>query len=167
MVFKALGRVEGQSRVDLIDLISEDAILPMLRSHSKKQVLQDLSERAGEVCLLSPRLVFETVLARERLGTTGIGHGIAIPHGKITGLDRIRGVFGRLIKPVDFEALDDQPVDLVFLLLAPEAAGAEHLKALSKIARFIRDPGTVDELRAARDVADIKRLMLEAASPAR
>ena len=145
----------------LSDLIAEDAILPGLRSHSKKQVLQDLSERAALLTGLEAREIFETVLARERLGSTGIGNGIAIPHGKLAALPRIRGVFGRLIKPVDFEALDDQPVDLVFLLIAPEGAGADHLKALSKIARMLRHPQTVRELRASRDAAAIHYLMTQ------
>ena len=145
----------------LSDLIAEDAILPGLRSHSKKQVLQDLSERAALLTGLEAREIFETVLARERLGSTGIGNGIAIPHGKLAALPRIRGVFGRLIKPVDFEALDDQPVDLVFLLIAPEGAGADHLKALSKIARVLRHPQTVRELRASRDAAALHYLMTQ------
>ncbi|MBB3997769.1 PTS IIA-like nitrogen regulatory protein PtsN [Aureimonas pseudogalii] len=145
----------------LSDLIAEDAILPGLRSHSKKQVLQDLSERAALLTGLEAREIFETVLARERLGSTGIGNGIGIPHGKLATLPRIRGVFGRLIKPVDFEALDDQPVDLVFLLIAPEGAGADHLKALSKIARMLRHPQTVRELRASRDAAALHYLMTQ------
>jgi len=145
----------------LSDLIAEDAILPGLRSHSKKQVLQDLSERAALLTGLEAREIFETVLARERLGSTGIGNGIAIPHGKLAALPRIRGVFGRLIKPVDFEALDDQPVDLVFLLIAPEGAGADHLKALSKIARMLRHPQIVRELRASREAAALHYLMTQ------
>jgi len=145
----------------LSDLIAEDAILPGLRSHSKKQVLQDLSERAALLTGLEAREIFETVLARERLGSTGIGNGIAIPHGKLAALPRICGVFGRLVKPVDFEALDDQPVDLVFLLIAPEGAGADHLKALSKIARVLRHPQTVRELRASRDAAALHYLMTQ------
>ena len=145
----------------LADLIAEDAILPALRSHSKKQVLQDLSEKAAELTGLPARTIFETVLQRERLGSTGIGNGIAIPHGKLNDLPRIHGVFGRLNKPVDFEAIDDQPVDLVFLLIAPETAGSEHLKALSKIARMLRNPRAVSELRAGRDAATLHHLMTQ------
>lgn len=151
--------------MDLSDLIEQDAILPSLRSNSKKQVLQDLAERAAALSGLSPRDVLETVMARERLGSTGIGGGIAIPHGKIAGLARIRGVFGRLVKPVDFDALDDQPVDLVFLLIAPEDSGAEHLKALSKIARLLRNPAMLAQLRALRDATTIHDLMTRAAPP--
>ncbi|ALN71304.1 PTS IIA-like nitrogen regulatory protein PtsN [Aureimonas sp. AU20] len=152
--------------MDLADLITEDAVLPALRSHSKKQVLQDLSERAAELTGLPARTIFETVLQRERLGSTGIGNGIAIPHGKLAGLSRIRGVFARLVKPVEFEAMDDQPVDLVFLLVAPETAGADHLKALSKIARMLRNPRTVTDLRAGRDASALHHLMTQVESNA-
>ncbi len=153
--------------MELSDLITADAVLPSLRSHSKKQILQDLSERAALVAQLDARQVFETVLARERLGSTGIGNGIAIPHGKMAGIKTIRGVFGRLAKPVDFEALDDRPVDLVFLLLAPDEAGADHLKALSKIARLLRDPHVVGELRALRDADALHALLTGAPQFAR
>lgn len=145
--------------MELSDLIREEAILPSLKAHSKKQVLQDLSERAASLSGLEARDIFETVIAREKLGSTGIGHGIAIPHGKLGGVTRIQGVFARLAKPIDFESLDDQPVDLVFLLIAPEGSGADHLKALSKIARLLRDPRTVDELRASRDASSLHHLM--------
>ncbi|WP_061935291.1 PTS IIA-like nitrogen regulatory protein PtsN [Aureimonas sp. AU22] len=145
--------------MELSDLIREEAILPSLKAHSKKQVLQDLSERAASLSGLEARDIFDTVIAREKLGSTGIGHGIAIPHGKLGGVTRIQGVFARLAKPIDFESLDDQPVDLVFLLIAPEGSGADHLKALSKIARLLRDPRTVDELRASRDASSLHHLM--------
>lgn len=151
--------------MDLSDLIEQDAIFPALRSQTKKQVLQDLSERAAFLAGLSPRDVYDTVTARERLGSTGIGGGIAIPHGKIAGLSRIRGVFGRLAKPVDFDSLDDQPVDLVFLLLAPEDSGAEHLKALSKIARLLRDQSVLGQLRALHDATTIHDLMTRTVPP--
>ncbi|WP_182084481.1 PTS IIA-like nitrogen regulatory protein PtsN [Aureimonas sp. ME7] len=151
--------------MELSELIEEGAILPSLRAHSKKQVLQDLCERAATLTGLEARDVFETVVARERLGSTGIGNGIAIPHGKLVGLPRIRGVFARLAKPIDFEALDDQPVDLVFLLIAPEGSGADHLKALSKIARLLRDPRRISELRASRDAGSLHHLITQSAPP--
>ena len=84
---------------------------------------------------------------RERLGTTGVGNGIAIPHGKLPDLDRLHGIFARLRQPVDFQAIDDRPVDLIFLLLAPESAGADHLKALAKLSRILRDGGICEKLR--------------------
>jgi len=105
--------------------------------------------------------VFEALLQRERLGSTGIGEGIAIPHGKLPGLSRIFGLMARLDKPVDFEALDDQPVDILFLLLAPEGAGADHLKALARVARVLREPGVIERIRTTRDAAALYAIMTE------
>ncbi|MGP4805923.1 PTS IIA-like nitrogen regulatory protein PtsN [Agrobacterium cavarae] len=132
----------------LADLLHQDAIIPALKVNSKKQLLQELAAKASRITGVSERDVFDVILQRERLGSTGVGHGIAIPHGKLSSISSIIGVFARLETPVDFEALDDQPVDLVFLLLAPEGAGADHLKALSRIARVLRDPELVAKLRA-------------------
>ncbi|WP_313591838.1 PTS IIA-like nitrogen regulatory protein PtsN [Agrobacterium cavarae] len=132
----------------LADLLHQDAIIPALKVNSKKQLLQELAAKASRITGVSERDVFDVILQRERLGSTGVGHGIAIPHGKLSSISSITGVFARLETPVDFEALDDQPVDLVFLLLAPEGAGADHLKALSRIARVLRDPELVAKLRA-------------------
>ena len=143
--------------MDLSDLINVPAIMPALKANSKKQLLQLLSERAAAITGIPEREVFDTILQRERLGSTGVGNGIAIPHGKLAGVKRITGVFARLETPVDFEALDDQPVDLVFLLLAPEGAGADHLKALSRIARVLRDADTVAKIRGTRDAAPSTR----------
>jgi PTS system nitrogen regulatory IIA component len=132
----------------LADLLQQDAIIPALKVNSKKQLLQELAAKAARITGVPEREVFDVILQRERLGSTGVGHGIAIPHGKLASISSIVGVFARLDNPVDFEALDDQPVDLVFLLLAPEGAGADHLKALSRIARVLRDPELVAKLRA-------------------
>jgi len=141
--------------MDLSDLIEVPAIMPTLKANSKKQVLQLLAERAARITGLPEREIFDTILRREKLGSTGVGNGIAIPHGKIAGIRRITGVFARLEQPVDFDSLDDQPVDLVFLLLAPEGAGADHLKALSRIARVLRDADTVNKIRGTSDAAAI------------
>ena len=132
----------------LADLLHQDAIIPALKVNSKKQLLQELAAKASRITGVSERDVFDVILQRERLGSTGVGHGIAIPHGKLSSISSITGVFARLETAVDFEALDDQPVDLVFLLLAPEGAGADHLKALSRIARVLRDAELVAKLRA-------------------
>jgi PTS system nitrogen regulatory IIA component len=147
--------------MDLSDLIEVKAIMPALKANSKKQLLQLLAERAAAVTGIPEREVFDIILQRERLGSTGVGNGIAIPHGKLSGIGRITGVFARLEAPVEFEALDDQPVDLVFLLLAPEGAGADHLKALSRIARVLRDADTVTKIRGTRDAAAIHALLAE------
>ena len=122
----------------LNDILAPDAVMASLRVNSKKQVLQELSERAAAVSGLPAREIFDSLLQRERLGSTGVGDGIAIPHGKLAKCGRIFGIFARLERPIDFEALDGLPVDLMFLLIAPENAGADHLKALALIARALR-----------------------------
>ncbi|UUP17940.1 PTS IIA-like nitrogen regulatory protein PtsN [Nitratireductor thuwali] len=148
--------------MDLSDLIEVEAIVPALKANSKKQVLQLLSEKAAAVTGLSEREIFDTILQRERLGSTGVGNGIAIPHGKLPGIKEIKGVFARLEHPVEFDALDDLPVDLVFLLLAPEGAGADHLKALSRIARVLRDSDTTDKIRGTKDATAIHTFLSQA-----
>jgi PTS system nitrogen regulatory IIA component len=135
--------------MNLSDLLKPEAILPSLHAQSKKQVLQELSAVAARQTGLSEREIFDTLLQRERLGSTGVGQGVAIPHGKLKALDRLVGVFGRIARPVDFDSLDEQPVDVVFVLLAPENAGADHLKALARIARILRDPAMAQKLRSA------------------
>jgi nitrogen PTS system EIIA component len=135
----------------LTDLVVPQAIVPALRVNTKKQALQELAVRAAAMTGRGEREVLEVLTQRERLGSTGIGSGIAIPHGKLATLDRLFGLFARLERPIDFEALDGQPVDLLFLLLAPEAAGADHLKALAQVARLLRDPKIAKKLRESRD----------------
>lgn len=133
--------------MDLSDLLAPEAILPALRVQSKKQAIQALSEKASALTHVPEREIFDTLLQRERLGSTGVGHGIAIPHGKLVGFDRIFGVFARLDQPVDFEALDGEPVDLIFVLLVPEGSGADHLKALARLSRALRDQQITAKLR--------------------
>lgn len=145
----------------LADLLHQDAIIPALRANSKKQLLQELATKASKLTGLPEREIFDVVLQRERLGSTGVGNGIAIPHGKLASIKSIAGIFARLEAPVDFEALDDQPVDLVFLLLAPEGAGADHLKALSRIARVLRDQDLVAKLRATDSASAIYAFLNE------
>lgn len=147
--------------MDLSDLITPDAIMPNTKVSSKKQLLQGMASRAAALTGLVERQIFDVLLQRERLGSTGVGHGVAIPHGKMPGLERICGVFARLDKPINFEAMDDQPVDLVFLLLAPEGAGADHLKALARIARVLREPSAAKKLRGCRDAAGLYSLLIE------
>jgi nitrogen PTS system EIIA component len=135
----------------LTDLVVPQAVVPSLRVSNKKQALQELAARAAAICGRNDREVLEVLMQRERLGSTGIGNGIAIPHGKLARLERLFGVFARLERPIDFEALDGQPVDLVFLLLAPEGAGADHLKTLARVARLLRNPEVAQQLRQSRD----------------
>ena len=150
----------------LLDFLTPDSVVPALRAGSKKQALKALAAQAAGLTGLDPATIFEILLQRERLGSTAIGEGIAIPHGKLPKLDRLVGLVARLEKPVDFEALDGRGVDVVFVLLAPEGAGADHLKALARIARALRDPGLVERVRAARD-AEALYAVLTQASPAR
>ena len=135
----------------LTDLVAPNAVIPALKVNSKKQVIQELAAKAAKLTDQNERTVFETLLQREKLGSTGIGNGVAIPHGKLSKLHKLFGLFARLDRPVDFDALDGQPVDLVFLLLAPEAAGADHLKALARVARLLRDRDVSRKLRESRD----------------
>jgi nitrogen PTS system EIIA component len=135
----------------LTDLVAPNAILPTLKVNSKKQALHELAARAAVLSGQNERSIFEILMQREKLGSTAIGNGIAIPHGKMATLNRLFGLFARLDRPIDFEALDGQPVDLIFLLLAPEGAGADHLKALARVARLFRDPSIAHKLRASHD----------------
>jgi nitrogen PTS system EIIA component len=139
----------------ITDLVAPNAILPALKVNNKKQVLQELGARAAVLRGQNERAIFDILMQREKLGSTAIGNGIAIPHGKMPALNRLFGLFARLDRPIDFEALDNQPVDLVFLLLAPEGAGADHLKALARVARLLRDSNVTHKLRASHDAESL------------
>ena len=145
--------------MDIAELLLPQGVIANLRVATKKQALQELAKRAAEMPELKGRIgerdVFEVLLERERLGTTGVGAGIAIPHGKLPRLERLHGLFAKLDRPIDFEAIDEQPVDLIFVLLAPEAAGADHLKALARIARLLRDSTVAHKLRATHDAESL------------
>jgi PTS system nitrogen regulatory IIA component len=139
----------------ITDLVAPEAIISALKVNSKKQALQELATRAAALTGQIDKVIFDVLMQREKLGTTAVGYGVAIPHGKLAKLDRLFGLFARLERPIDFEAMDGQPVDLVFLLLAPEGAGADHLKALARIARLLRDQDVAKKLRASRDAQAI------------
>lgn len=140
-------------------LLTPESVVAGIKGNGKKQVLQELSSHLARISGLSDRAIFETLLQRERLGTTGVGQGIAIPHGRIAGLARLVGLFARLARPVDFEALDGEPVDLVFVLLAPEDAGADHLQALARVARLFRGPSVAQKLRQTEDPAALYAIL--------
>ncbi|MDJ1158786.1 PTS IIA-like nitrogen regulatory protein PtsN [Chelatococcus sp. SYSU_G07232] len=148
----------------LTDLLTPDAVLPALKVNGKKQALQELAAHAARLTGLDERDIFETLLQRERLGSTGIGEGIAIPHGKPARIDRLFGLMARLERPIDFEALDGQPVDIIFLLLAPETAGADHLKALARVARILREPGVLEKVRATRDASALYAVLTQSSA---
>ena len=145
--------------MSLSQLIKPDAVLAALRVNGKKQALQEMSERAALVSGLPAREIFDALLQRERLGSTGVGDGVAIPHGKLAKCEEIFGVFARLERAIDFEAPDGLPVDLIFMLIAPESAGADHLKALAMSARLLRNPSIASQLRATRDSSALYALL--------
>jgi len=142
---------DANGPMTLSDLIAPDHVIPLLKGKSKKLVLEELAIRAGKLENVPARDLFEALLQRERLGSTGVGRGIAIPHCRLAAVRRLSCVFARLEAPIPFDALDGAPVDLVFLLLAPEDAGADHLKALARLSRLMREPKTILQLRSAKD----------------
>ena len=146
--------------MEICNLLSTESIVSIVRASSKKQALQELAVHASKISGQNDRAIFDILLERERLGTTGIGRGIAIPHGKLPELNRLYGVFAKFEQPIDFDSVDDQAVDMVFLLLAPENAGADHLKALARISRMFRDPDICKKLRAAKDNNALCKLLL-------
>jgi PTS system nitrogen regulatory IIA component len=147
--------------MEISDLLKPEHVIARLRATSKKQALQELARRAAELTGQPERAIFSTLMKRERLGTTGVGNGIAIPHGKLDNLERMFGIFARLEHPIDFEAIDDRPVDLIFLLLAPEAAGADHLKALARVSRLLRDRRACEKLRGTDDAEALYALLID------
>jgi PTS system nitrogen regulatory IIA component len=147
--------------MEIAELIGPGGVVANLRVTSKKQALQELAKRAAEITGQPERSVFEVLIERERLGTTGVGNGIAIPHGKLADLDRLYGLFARLETPIDFDAIDEQPVDLICVLLAPETAGADHLKALARVSRLLRDQAVCDKLRGTDSAEAIRALLTE------
>lgn len=133
--------------MEMREFLAPGAVLPALRSAGKKQLLQQLSAAAAPLAGIDEKLILDTLVERERMGTTGFGGGVAVPHGRIAGLDRIVGLFARLETPVDFDAIDGRPVDLAFLLLSPAGGSADHLKALARVSRTFRDAALQEKLR--------------------
>lgn len=150
--------------MNISDLLAPEAVLASLKAQNKKQLLQELAARAHARTGLPEKQIFETLIERERLGTTGVGSGIAIPHGRMAGVPSITGVFAKLEGPIGYEAVDGQPVDLVFMLLAPENAGADHLKALARVARLMRNQQTCEKLRAARSAEALYAILTDQTS---
>lgn len=147
--------------MEIADLITPRSVVAELRAANKKQALQELARRAAAMTGIPERTIYDVLIERERLGTTGIGMGIGIPHGKLPGLTNLCGIFARLERPVPFEAIDDQPVDLIFLLLAPETAGADHLKALALVSRLLRNRAVCDKLRGTDSPDALYALLIE------
>ena len=149
--------------MEIEDILRVDRIVTSLEAGSKKHALQELAGKAAKQTGLEEHEIFDVLLERERLGTTGVGSGIAIPHGKMVRLDGLFGCFARLDKPVDFDAVDGEPVDLIFLLLAPESADANHLKALARISRVLSNTALCDKLRSTTKPEKIFSLLTQSA----
>lgn len=152
--------------MEIEDLLTAGNVLGDFKASSKKQTIQTLSRKLAESASLDPRLVFDSLLERERLGSTGVGKGVAIPHARVDGLTGIKGLFARLCTPIDFDSVDDKPVDIVFMLLAPTDAGADHLKALARVSRLLRDENTLTKLRATTDSSALYAMLAQPSSNA-
>ncbi|MFO1190199.1 MAG: PTS IIA-like nitrogen regulatory protein PtsN [Alphaproteobacteria bacterium] len=147
--------------MEITDILSPEAVIASLKATSKKQALQEIARKAAAITGMNERTITEVLIERERLGSTGVGHGIAIPHGKLDGLDKMVGVFARLDKPITFDAIDERPVDLIFVLLAPLSAGAAHLKALARVSRLLRDRAACEKLRGATSADALYAVLTE------
>jgi PTS system nitrogen regulatory IIA component len=152
--------------MEIEDLLSADSILADFKASSKKQALQSLAKQLAQLHGLCEREVFANLLDREKLGSTGVGKGVAVPHARVDGLPGIVGFFAKLPNPIDFDAVDDHPVDLIFMLLAPEEAGTDHLKALAKVSRLLRDDNTCAKLRLTSDAGALYAMLATPASAA-
>jgi len=148
--------------MELADILSEDSVLVCDKVRDKAELLELLAEHAADRTGYAAPAILESIAMRESLGSTGLGNGIAIPHGKLAGLKGVTAVFARLGQPIDFESVDDQPVDLVFMLLAPAGAGADHLKALARVARLLRTDALVEALRSSGDPGKLYGLLTAA-----
>jgi PTS system nitrogen regulatory IIA component len=145
--------VSGAGVMEIAELLVPRGVIAHLRVSNKKAALQEIARRGASLTGIAERRIYDVLGERERLGSTGIGRGIAIPHGKLPELASLYGLFARLERPIAFDAIDDQPVDLVFALLAPAASGAEHLRALARVSRLLRDSAICQKLRGT-DSAD-------------
>jgi nitrogen PTS system EIIA component len=152
--------------MNLAEIIDARAVIPQLKAQSKKQVLQELAQALAPIVAVDHRIVFESLLTREKLGSTGLGQGIAIPHGRLPNITRVYGLFARLASPVDYDSVDGEPVDLVFALLSPAQAGADHLKALARISRLLREPDTMKKLRGTETAEGLYAILTEPAASA-
>ncbi len=141
--------------MNIADIISKSAVLDHVQASNKRELVQSLAEKISALSGLDERVIFDAVWERENLGSTGYGEGVAFPHARIEGLDKVCGMFARLDDPVDFDSLDGKPVDLVFLLISPENSGADHLTALAALSRILKTEGSCEKLRKARSVDEI------------
>jgi nitrogen PTS system EIIA component len=145
----------------LPDIIDARAILPALKVQNKKQLLQELAQSLSSLVAIDNRVIFEKLLQREKLGSTGLGQGIAIPHGRLPSIARVYGVFARLPTPIAFDSVDGEPVDLAFALISPDHAGADHLTALARVSRLLRDAVTLKKLRGTETVEGLYAVLTQ------
>jgi nitrogen PTS system EIIA component len=145
----------------LADIIDTRAILPVVKAQNKKQLLQELAQSLSSLVAIDNRVIFDTLLQREKLGSTGLGQGIAIPHGRLPSITRVYGVFARLQNAIAFDSVDGDPVDLVFALISPDHAGADHLTALARVSRLLRDAGTLKKLRGTDNTEGLYAILTE------
>ena len=150
--------------VELAQLLAPEGVIANLKAKSKKQTLRELSDRASALCGIDSQQILKALLEREKLGTTGVGQGVALPHAKFADVQELFAVFARLENPIDFDSVDDRPVDLIFLLIAPEGAGAEHLRALARISRLLRNADFCGKLRGSRSAQALHALLTEPAT---
>ena len=150
--------------MEISDLVRPAQVIADLRARDKAGLTAELSRRAAAALPLESHSVEAALTARERLGSTGLGRGFALPHARLGGLDRFFGLFARLARPIDFDAIDEQPVDLVFLLLIPETAGSEHVAALAAISRRMRDAAFAQRLRKAAGAGEMYAILTDAAA---
>ncbi|HVV64807.1 MAG TPA: PTS IIA-like nitrogen regulatory protein PtsN [Rhizomicrobium sp.] len=153
--------------MNISDLLSPEAVICPVKAKNKKQLLQELAARASTLTGVAESKISEALSERERLGSTGVGQGIAIPHCRLAEIKTIVGVFARLEAAIDYDSVDKQPVDLVFMLLAPETAGADHLKALARVSRLLRNQQTCEKLRAATKSEALYAILTEPSASAR
>ena len=147
--------------MNLAEIIDARAVLPYVKAQNKKQLLQELAQSMASILAVDHRIIFETLLTREKLGSTGLGQGIAVPHGRLPNITRVYGLFAKLAAPVSYDSVDGEPVDLVFVLISPDHAGADHLTALARISRLLRQPGTIAKLRGTATAEGLYAILTE------
>ena len=147
--------------MNLAEIIDARAVLPYVKAQNKKQLLQELAQSMASILAVDHRIIFETLLTREKLGSTGLGQGIAVPHGRLPNITRVYGLFAKLAAPVAYDSVDGEPVDLVFVLISPDHAGADHLTALARISRLLRQPGTIAKLRGTATAEGLYAILTE------
>ena len=148
--------------MNISNILNEKSIFLDVRSGSKREFLQELSQKASNICGIDALSIFDAVLERENLGSTGFGNGVALPHSRFPELDKVYAFFAKPSTAIDFDSIDNRPVDLIFLLLSPEGSGADHLTALAMLSRILKDETLCNKLRNTSNITGIYALLNEA-----